>query len=184
MIEIRPLLKLDADDIERVITEHSTQECYRVNYSDSDEQTTFSLQLVSINPPRVGKYHHFDAAELERYAGMLKNGYAFGAYEGDILQGFIIAEAREWNDSVWVWEFHVAGLQRGKGIGRGLMERIIAKAKSDGLRMIFCETQNTNVSAIKAYRKLGFRMEGIDISYYTNNDFPDGEMAVFMKLRL
>lgn len=184
MIEIRPLEKLDADDIARVITDHSTQECYRVSYSDSDEQTTFSLQLVPISQPRVGRYHHFDAAELERYAGLLNNGYAFGAYEGDTLQGFIIAEARAWNDSIWVWEYHVAGDQRGKGIGRRLMDHVAAKARSAGLRMIFCETQNTNVSAIKAYRALGFRLEGIDISYYTNSDYPEGEMAVFMKLRL
>lgn len=184
MIEIRTLEKLDADDIERVITDHSTQECYRVNYSDSGEQTSIALQLVQLSQPHIGKYHHFDTAELNRYADIIPNGYAFGAYEGDVLEGFIIAEAREWNDSLWVWEFHVAGDQRGKGIGRQLMETIAEKAKNARLRIIICETQNTNVSAIKIYRKLGFRVEGIDISYYTNKDYPDGEMAVFMKRRL
>ena len=57
-------------------------------------------------------------------------------------------------------------------------------ATAAGLRTIVCETQNTNVPAIQFYRKLGFRMEGIDISYYTNNDLPDGEIAVFMKKQI
>lgn len=47
-----------------------------------------------------------------------------------------------------------------------------------------CETQSTNGAAIEAYHRLGFRVEGVDISYYSNEDYPDGECAVFMKKRL
>ncbi len=64
------------------------------------------------------------------------------------------------------------------------MECPAEKARRAGFRAIVCETQNTNATAIKIYRKLGFRLEGIDISYYSNNDYPDGEIAVFMKRRL
>jgi len=53
-----------------------------------------------------------------------------------------------------------------------------------GLRIIVWETQTTNVPAIRAARRLGFQLESIDISYYTNADYPAGEMAVFMKRRL
>ena len=31
---------------------------------------------------------------------------------------------------------------------------------------------------------LGFRVEGVDISFYSNDDYPEGEIAVFMKRRL
>jgi ribosomal protein S18 acetylase RimI-like enzyme len=65
-----------------------------------------------------------------------------------------------------------------------LMECVAEKAKGAGFRTIVCETQNTNVMAIKIYRKLGFRLEGIDISCYSNSDYPDGEIAVLMKRRL
>ena len=64
------------------------------------------------------------------------------------------------------------------------MEDVAQRAKNAGFRTIVCETQNTNVMAIKVYSKLGFRLEGIDISHYANNDYPDGEIAVFMKRRL
>jgi ribosomal protein S18 acetylase RimI-like enzyme len=69
-------------------------------------------------------------------------------------------------------------------IGKRLMECVSEKAKRAGFRTIVGETQNTNGIAIRIYRKLGFRVEGIDISYYSNNDYPDGEIAVFMKRRL
>jgi ribosomal protein S18 acetylase RimI-like enzyme len=184
VIEIRPLLKLDTGNIEKVVTEHSTLECYWVSYADADEHTSIELQLVPLSELHIAKYSHFDDETMQRYNGVLKGDYSFGAYEGEALAGFIIAEARQWNSSLWVWEFHVAGPQRGQGIGRRLMETAAEKAKAAGLRIIVCETQNTNASAIKVYRKLGFRVEGVDISYYTNHDYPERDVAVFMKRRL
>ena len=96
----------------------------------------------------------------------------------------MIAEPQPWNKSVTVWEFHVAEAQRGQGLGRRLMERVIEQARRDKFRIIVCETQTTNAPAIHIYRRLGFQIEGVDISFYSNHDYPDGEMAVFMKRRL
>jgi ribosomal protein S18 acetylase RimI-like enzyme len=65
-----------------------------------------------------------------------------------------------------------------------LMEHAAVEARNAGLRVIVCETQNRNANAIQAYRALGFRLEGIDISYYSNEDYPDRGIAVFMKRRV
>jgi ribosomal protein S18 acetylase RimI-like enzyme len=46
------------------------------------------------------------------------------------------------------------------------------------------ETQNTNVPAIRFYRSLGFHLEGIDVSFYSNDDLTSGEVALFLKRRL
>jgi ribosomal protein S18 acetylase RimI-like enzyme len=46
------------------------------------------------------------------------------------------------------------------------------------------ETQTTNVPAICFYRQAGFEFGGIDLSYYTNRDRIDGEVALFMKRKL
>ena len=95
-----------------------------------------------------------------------------------------MAEPRQWNKSLWVWEFHVAETYRRQGIGRQLMDALAQKGHAAGLRTIVCETQNTNVPAIRFYRSVGSNMEGVDLSYYSNDDFPDGEIAIFMKKRL
>jgi len=183
MIEIRPLVALDLTAFKRVASGYSSGSKYVVTYSSAEDCVSFELQLFTLDKPYTKKFEHDDET-LERYQRVLNEGYSFGAYEGNLLVGIIIGEPHEWNRSLWVWEFHVVGTYRKMGVGRRLMECVAEKAKRAGFRTIVCETQNTNVTAIKVYRKLGFSLEGIDISYYSNKDYPDGEIAVFMKRRL
>lgn len=183
MIEISPLTKLERTDLERVASGYTSNGKYQVTYSDSEDQSSIRLQFVENQKPYVKKFDN-DAETLQLYTALLPNGFSFGAYDNDLLVGILLAEPREWNRSLWVWEFHVAETHRNQGIGKRLMERAVESAKGNHLRTIICETQNTNANAIHVYRKLGFRVEGIDISYYTNDDHPDGEVAVFMKRRL
>jgi ribosomal protein S18 acetylase RimI-like enzyme len=61
------------------------------------------------------------------------------------------------------------------------METLADHARSQHLRLLACETQSTIVPAIRFYRALGFVLDGLDLSLYTNQDYPDGEIAIFMK---
>jgi ribosomal protein S18 acetylase RimI-like enzyme len=49
------------------------------------------------------------------------------------------------------------------------------------MRSIVLETQTTNVPAIAFYRACGYALQGIDLSFYGNDDLQRGEVAVFMK---
>jgi putative acetyltransferase len=51
---------------------------------------------------------------------------------------------------------YVARPARGHGIGRGLCERLIARARDLGYRAIRLEALNAQVEALPLYRKLGF----------------------------
>jgi ribosomal protein S18 acetylase RimI-like enzyme len=64
------------------------------------------------------------------------------------------------------------------------MERLLEVAKSASLRAVVAETQTKNVPAIRFYRAMGFTPDGIDTSYYTNDDLEKCDVAVFMKRRL
>ena len=182
MIAICPLKKLDAAELNGLTTPFLCSEIYRVHYEDALDRASFRLELETTPEPHWRHYNHIDDAWVGEY--LAKADYAFGAYDGDMLVGTLIAETHAWNKSLWVSEFHVCESHRGKGIGRMLMDYAAEKARLAGLRTIVCETQNRNAAAIKAYRKLGFRLEGVDISYYTNEDYPDRDVAVFMKKRL
>jgi len=114
----------------------------------------------------------------------LANGFCFGVYEDGDLAGLAVSEVHKWNNSLQIHDFHVAEEFRGRGLGRQLMERVVSAARDAGLRLVVCETQNKNVPAIKFYKRLGFSLEGLDLTHYRNTDYPDGEIAVFMKLRL
>lgn len=183
MIEIRPLTALTPSDLKRVAGGYTSDRKYVVVHTSAEDRVTFDLQLVPLDQPYV-KQFDYDDDTIMGYQRVLKDGFSFGAYDGDLLAGLVVGEPLEWNRSLWVWEFHVLEAYRNGGIGKQLMERLAEKAKTAGFRVIVCETQNTNAAAIEVYRKLGFELEGIDISYYSNADYPDGEIAVFMKRRL
>jgi ribosomal protein S18 acetylase RimI-like enzyme len=183
-IDIRPLTALDPVAFRRLVSGYTAHTRYQIEQVETEEQILFRLDLVSRSQPFVKQYDHLDEETIQRYANLITAGYAWGAYLGAEMIGLLLAEPYWWNQSLCVWEFHVATTHRRQGIGQRLMERVAAQAKAAGLRTIVCETQTTNTPSIFAYRKMGFRLEGVDLSYYSNADYPDGEVAVFMKRRL
>lgn len=180
MIEIRALVRLTLTDLKRIASGYSSDSKYAVSHTETERCVSFDLQLVTLDTPYIKRFH-YDGEILQQYNALLETGYSFGAYDGDLLVGFAIAEAHRWNCSVTVHEFHVLETHRGQGIGKRLMECSATKASRAGFRTIVCETQNTNPTAIAVYRRLGFRVEGIDISLYSNHDYPEGEIALIMK---
>ncbi len=183
MIEIRSLTELDLADLKRVASGYSSNSKYAIVYTETESCVSFDLRLVPLDKPYIKRFHYDDEI-FQQYNTVLNAGYSFGAYDSNLLVGLAIAEGHQWNRSLFVHEFHVAETHRKQNIGKRLMECVAEKASRAGFRIIVCETQNTNPTAIHVYRKLGFRVEGIDISLYSNDDYPEGEIAVLMKRRL
>ncbi len=185
MLTLRPLTDFTLADLRRLIVGYVTDAKYLVTKSELAQTTTIQLQLVALHSPFQKQYDPIDDEAFQRYTRVAREGFSVGAYDGEQLVGLALAEPQGWNKSLWVWEFHVAETHQRRGVGRGLMDALADKAAAAGLRIIVCETQNTNVPAINFYRAVGFAVEGIDVSYYTNDDLlPDREVAVFMKRRL
>jgi GNAT superfamily N-acetyltransferase len=184
MAEIRLLTHIDEADLHRVATGYITHSKYVVSYADVEAAVSFNLVLTQLATPYIGAPSTFDQETLDYYAQIVQTGWSFGAYGDGACIGVIIAELQSWNKIVMVREFHMAEAYRRQGIGRQLMDRVLARARQAGMRSVVCETQTTNTGAISAYRRLGFRLEAIDISLYSNEDYPDKEVAVFMKYRL
>jgi len=182
-MSIRKLDDLDPQDFRRIMTGYTTIRKYIVEKTENREVTTVTMRLSMLPEPYV-KIFQQPPDEMNRYQQIVKQGTSFGAYDGDLLVGLAIAERRDWNRSLWVWEIGVDGRYRRKGIGRGLVEALVHLAENLQLRVVVCETQNTNVAAIEFYRATGLEIDGIDLSYYTNTDVTRGEVAIFMKKRL
>jgi len=183
MIEIRPFLSLSGENLTELNRGYTSTAHYRVSKSETAERTVIMLELEQLPNPYV-KYWGSDAEELARYQGFAAQGHSLAAYEGERFVALALCEPRRWNQTWWIWEFHVAESHRRRGIGRFLMEAVAQKAQDSGFRILTLETQNTNVPAIHFYRAVGFEIEALDLSFYTNTDMSDGEVAIFMKRKL
>ena len=183
MVEVRPLCAFSDADFARIVTGYASTERYRVERQESAAEIFFRLHLETLPQPYLKQFTS-DAAELECYRNYLHEGFSFGAYQEERLVGLLLASVQTWNRTLWVWEFHVEPAAQRQGLGRALLAAAAAKATVAGLRTLLCETQNTNLPGLRAYQRLGFQMDALDLSYYTNHDADDGEVAIFMKYHL
>jgi ribosomal protein S18 acetylase RimI-like enzyme len=183
MIRITKLTQIDPNRLRALTAGYTSPAKYVVTKSETEQETTITLTLQPLDPPYVKRFGKDEELE-NHYNEVLNQGLSLGAYDGSELIGIAIAEKRDWNRSMWVWDFHMDADYRGKGIGTKLMNTLAKNAKEAGLRVMVCETQNTNVPAINFYRKVGFEIDGLDLSYYTNKDVEEGEVAIFMKRKL
>src|SRR5690348_11527637 len=184
MVVIRPLSSIDASLLERLIIGYTSTEMYRVTREETAETIRFELRLTSLEPPFVKRYPPLDSTEVQRYRELATAGQAFGAFEGETCVGIALCEPQRWNSSLSIWAFHIAPEFRRQGAGRALMATVEGHARREGLRCLVCETQATNVPAIRFYRALGFTVDAMDVSLYGNDDLERGEVAVFMKKRV
>jgi len=182
MIEIKPLHQIDSALLDRLIVGYVSHEAYRVQHSQNAARIDFVLERVALETPYIKHYERTDEETLNFYQSMLPEGFSFGAYEGDICVGLALAARQAWNNSLWVYELHVAETHHRRGVGRSLLEAVMAQAQAS--HVVVCETQTTNVPAVDFYQRMGFVLHGIDLSLYSNEDWPDGEVALFMKRRL
>ncbi len=183
MVKIAKLTEISESELTALVAGYTSPAKYAVFKTESETGAQFSLEYVPLDPPYVKRFE-LDAELRERYPRVLAQGLSLGAYEDGKLVGIALAEHQAWSNALWVWEFHIAASHRGRGSGSKLMDSVIRQAQERDMRVVVCETQNTNMPAIRFYRRMGFEIEGIDLSYYTNNDVEEGEVAIFMKRKL
>lgn len=179
-VRIRRLGRLAHDDLLRLVGGYVSGARFRLTVSGTRDRVAFTLRRTRLAAPFTKVFPH-PAEDTVRYRRIVGLGWSLGAYEGKDLVGLVLAEPRSWNRSVWVWELGVAPGHRRRGIGRRLVQELARRARNHGYRVLVCETQTTNAPAIDFYRATGFRLEGVDASYYSNEDVARGEVAIFMK---
>jgi len=178
---LRPLTEFPAEAFLRISGGYTSPAKYVVRKAESLERITITVERQPLPEPYVKRWPYGED-DLLNYARIVTgDGLSLGAYDGERLVGIAIAEVAAWNGTLWVWELHVDEAWRGWGIGRRLVERLAASATERGLRVLLVEVQNTNANAIAFYYRTGFVLDGLDLSYYSNQDVTQGEVALFMK---
>ncbi|MCC6616606.1 MAG: GNAT family N-acetyltransferase [Anaerolineae bacterium] len=186
MIAIRPLEHVEIADLERIAPGYTSTHIYDVTREESEAQATIALTLRELDVPLTLPFRRTPDV-VDYYQDVLRQGLSLGAYDdeaGDRLVGVAITDVQAWNGTLLVWEFHLEAAYRGRGLGRRLMEALAERAAGAGLRVISVETSTTNVPAIRFYRRVGFSIDSIDLSFYSNEDIEKGDVVVFMKRKL
>jgi ribosomal protein S18 acetylase RimI-like enzyme len=185
MAEIRLLREAEvhAQLLERLIAGYTTTEVYRVVRDETADVIRFELRRTPLKQPFVKRYP-LDEEGVRYYQKLVVAGHAFGAFAGEVCVGVALCEPQRWSHSLIVQELHIAPDAQRQGIGRALMAAVEAHARTERMRCVVCETQNTNMGAIRFYHALGFTVDGVDISLYSNDDLERGEVALFLKKRI
>ncbi|ASL46790.1 Mycothiol acetyltransferase [Burkholderia sp. AD24] len=57
----------------------------------------------------------------------------------------------------YLQDLYTLDTERGKGVGRALIEGVVARARADGLERVYWQTHETNQTAMKLYDQLADR---------------------------
>lgn len=175
MPAIRPVRWPDDEpQLQTIDTSFTTPRVYRVRR----DALSFSLVAETVDPPIRKSY-----GSLLAYAEQLRQMRHVAVAEvGHTLVGAVAADLTTWNRRLQVEHCYVAPQWRGRGVGRALIASVVAFARGIHARCVWLETQNTNYPAVQFYRRLGFRLCGLDERLY-DLDTPEGkETALFFAL--
>ncbi|GAA1429474.1 GNAT family N-acetyltransferase [Streptomyces thermospinosisporus] len=101
-------------------------------------------------------------------------------YEGESLQGYVLSAVRADRLAGWVHSLAVAREQRGRGLGRQLMEEALRRLDEAGVLEARLAVEPANTPAITLYEALGFSPDGAVQQDY----FGPGEERLIMSLKL
>lgn len=152
----------------------TTEHVYEVAAGD----VGFGLRLVAVDPPLVKVFPVEEDGPGED--GAEADVHEIMAVDADGTPvGFVAVGVEEWNRRLVVHQVTVAPAHRGRGIGGELMRRALAHGRERGARTAWLEVTSVNVPAVRAYRRMGFRLCGLDTTLYTGTE-SEGETALFM----
>lgn len=114
------------------------------------------------------------------YEDWLENPSAFSLTDDGQILGYLEVDRESWNNRLRITEILILDEFRGKGFGTVVINKAKEIAKEEGFREVILETQSCNSKAIDFYIKNGFRVNGIDLSCYTNNDVEKKEVRLEM----
>jgi N-acetylglutamate synthase-like GNAT family acetyltransferase len=82
------------------------------------------------------------------------------------------ATVRWHKEPVEILELAVDGQRHGQGLGRRMIEYLLAEARLRGKQALFVGTANSSIGNIVFYQKCGFRMDSVRKDYFWYHQSP------------
>lgn len=115
--------------------------------------------LRTIHPPKVWSWDVEQCRQTARTIlnGICNEGFAYGAFAGGKVVGYIYITGQFWGSSLQYTElklYHISAPYRRMGVGRELFRLGCEAARNIGAKKLYISANNSKESQI-AYRKLG-----------------------------
>lgn len=133
-----------------------------------DEITEIEAEAFSVPWSKAGFQ-----AELEN-----KDSLFYAALEGDRVVGFCVLRCL--GEEGELFNIAVSPACRGRGVGKALLDQVLAQGSRRGVKAVFLEVRKSNFAAQRLYLSRGFQQVGTRNNYY---DEP-AEDAVLMRCRI
>ena len=167
-----------------VIPSHfTTNRVFRMEREAGTDGVGWRLQEQVLPVPFVKEY---DSGEPDRwlptYTGSvpLLDLHFVGVERAGRIDGLLTWCSQEWNNSVWLVDMRVRQEAQRAGLGTALINHLQGITQWGDARGILVETQINNFPAISLYRRCGFQIAGFNDHLYTNRDFSEQNVALFL----
>lgn len=154
---------------------------------DSEWQAFFSAHNLRLEPMReadlpavsaIEAQAHFHPWSAQNFADALTAGdraWVCRQVQGTILAYWVL---RQVLDEAELLDITVAPAQQGRGLGRAMLDHLLALAQEAGVATVFLEVRQSNDAARRLYASAGFVQSGLRKAYYPG---PNGrEDAILM----
>jgi ribosomal protein S18 acetylase RimI-like enzyme len=158
----------DAEQIVCMDVSFTTDTIYTA-YRDGDQM---GLRLTALQSPLTKRFPLDDLDEGAWEFAMV------ATVEGRIC-GFLAARYQTWNRRLTISHLYVDRPQRRKGIARLLLDQAQVFGIAKNALNMWVETSSVNTSGVRAYRRLGFELCGLDTTLYRGTSAA-AETALFL----
>jgi ribosomal protein S18 acetylase RimI-like enzyme len=133
--------------------------------ADAADYRTIRLAALQGAPEAFGSTYAAEAGlPLQAFADRLATSVVLGAYDGARVVGTVGFKAQTGAKDAhkgFVWGFYVAPQARGRGVGRALMDGIVAAA-TGRVEQLTLSVVRTNAAALALYAQCGFTPYGVE----------------------
>jgi ribosomal protein S18 acetylase RimI-like enzyme len=138
----------------------------RLKPADALLYRALRLRALREHPDAFTSSYEDDAMQpLEATAARLQAHAFWGAYEAAELYGFVGLEREpraKNHHKATVVGMYVAPAITGQGVGRALLQALLAHARSQGVESLVLTVTEGNAQACRLYEGLGFRSFGVE----------------------
>jgi GNAT superfamily N-acetyltransferase len=161
----------DEAGISQIDTSFTTDTVFVIAH---DDDMSFRFTECEVHPAYARAAHELDPDQLRD----LDAHFVAEREDGHVV-GTAGVRCEKWNRRGIVIDFYIDRDCRRQGAGHALMGALVDATRRMGMNRLWLETQNVNVPAVRFYFREGFRLCGLDESFYDSDTRAGSEIALF-----